>query len=246
MEVLIFPTTTVLDIEPIPIDKFYYSLVPRTNFSIEENQAYLTSVLIQIAKYDRNTFNDLYSLNHFHSIFSSKDPIKNLRNNFIINRIIPDIDSIPTDELGELLKYNIDYYSLMDIFGKDTDLGESKRKTFSAVLLFNGEYFGHINCWINRFDDISAQGIRTSIYNSLTNKIKGVSYVLIDALIKYAKVKDLDSVMIVQPLPVMMYVLKKYGFKPISFDNQSLNYIFDTKKSIRKIDPPGPYILTIL
>jgi len=256
MEVLVLPNSIASDITSIPIDKLYYSLIPKIGIDAKLNQEYLTAVFLQIIQYERYTFELLATINKKVGVrqLYGRDKISLLdeaRKNYVLKRVIPDIEIISNDELVSRLNFQLDYYALNDIFGKDSDVNnkhydddDEPVDTFSVILLVNGEYMTHTNCWIDNKSTISMQGIRTSMFNTLSsNSVKGTSYIVVDALITYARAKKFHNVLVIEPLLAMKHVLEKCGFHPI-LQYHTINYIFKTSRDPNILG--SHYILTIL
>lgn len=109
----------------------------------------------------------------------------------------------------------------MVYIGIDKEFLFGKTKTYVFILTYQSKYYGHIYGW-KVGDRFKVIGIRTSILNLLNKSLKGVSLMLIDSIINFAKSFEVDDVFVIEPIGTMPEILKKYGFK-LSFNG---NYIF--------------------
>jgi len=109
----------------------------------------------------------------------------------------------------------------MDLFYRDisaTSQFNFDSKTYANVLIYDGEYYGHIYSWTTpKSPDICfAIGIRARVdFQSLkgTNKaLPNISYYLLEALRRFACCKGCKRIVIPRPFPIMQHILSKLQF----------------------------------
>ena len=206
-----------LELDIISIDTLY------ENISRLDSSSELQNYIAQIAEYEKNTYylmEELYSylsvLDSFVSpskeegeeAFQIRRLFHNFNNNYLFKRL-----NLKSNEIPSLKKEFND--NLYDIYSLDRILTHPKAKeNYILIVTSEDQYLGHIYAWRdyneNRF---YAQGIRTSLSNLIEKKYKGISYIIVDALISFAHKNGVEHVRIIEPFDIMVHVLEKYGFK---------------------------------
>jgi hypothetical protein len=90
-----------------------------------------------------------------------------------------------------------------------------------VVVLDQGKYVGHVNCWIaiskNGNRSVSMQGIYSSLFEQLSRKCtkmpKGVAKLLINAISQWGLENRCDWYLVPTPIGLMPGILRKMGFK---------------------------------
>lgn len=158
------------------------------------------------------------------------------------------------DILAEKFMRRIEDYT--EVYSRDQDAFEQFNfnvELNAIVLTYNGEYYGHIYCWISPIEKIVlAMGIRNRVDNIFlkgTDKyLPDVSGYLLEGVRNFALSNGIDQMIIVTPLPIMRNILSDLGFKmefisskiigqSISPDNCSGFYCFtqSTNKVLKSI-----------
>lgn len=165
------------------------------------------------------------------SIISIRDiipPRTNFKTNFILNDFISYFDPNGKNDPLNVLKMEISEgtmrnvralkQTVLSLDGRYAEPGYEDPK--AHILTLDGRYLGHVYSWTNS-PRIDVQGIRTSVWNIL-EQVKGFGYkgiapILIDSAVQLARVSDCPRTAVVEPYPVMITILERYGFKPDYF-----------------------------
>lgn len=139
--------------------------------------------------------------------------------------------------------------SLQDVFKRDEnffrdiDIG-SKSNKIAVVLLYNEKYMGHIYGWQDEIDYpfFTYIGIRTSIENLLNREVKGISTLLVRAIVRFTEKFDMDRIEINQPIGEMPRLLKSMGFHYSSFNE---TYVFNISEGKLDTNDERPFILMV-
>lgn len=158
-----------------------------------------------------------------------------LRNDITLNRLLEDLDINPTDdELKNILTVK-EKDAYFDVLGKDSGFlkppsgltEEEKIPNIRANVIVDsmtGKYIGHIYSWHTASTGtLDVQGIRTSIINTINRKFghiqyKGVSPIILDSLLKLARLLNLEVVGIIDPIGPMPDILRNLGFRQMPDD----------------------------
>lgn len=128
------------------------------------------------------------------------------------------------DKCDKFLK-TIDSY--MDIFARDNEALEQykfKNQIYAIVLLYNNEYYGHIYTWIS-YKRTFAIGIRARVDNLFLpdeNKLKNISYYLLEGVRNFSITMKTKSYNIVNPLPIMRDILSNLNFERLKYQKNEI------------------------
>lgn len=106
-----------------------------------------------------------------------------------------------------------------DVFNRDTNVFNQENwtvTTYAIVVLYKGQYFGHIYAWISPLYPLMclAMGIRGRV-DSVFQKdtLQNTSNYLLEGVRRFAIAKGCYWMTITKPLPVMVNILSKLGFE---------------------------------
>ena len=111
---------------------------------------------------------------------------------------------------------------MIDITNRDRDILNQKTwnvTTYAIVVLYKGEYFGHIYAWLSPIDPslCFAMGIRgraDSVFRE--DDLRNVSHYLLEGVRRFAKAKGCRTMVITHPLDVMRPILGRLNFRVTS------------------------------
>lgn len=161
------------------------------------------------------------------SIIGIRDKIPP-RENFILNDFISHFDPNGKNDSLTVLKTQISENTMINVRAlKQTVLSLDGRYIEPDyedpkvhILTLDGRYLGHVYSWANS-PRIDVQGIRTSVWNILAQVkgfgYKGIAPILIDSAVQLARILNYPRTAVVEPYPVMITILERYGFKPDYF-----------------------------
>lgn len=135
----------------------------------------------------------------------------NIGNNYVLN-MLGDIDF---KKDAERLYKNVEEFT--DVYEKDMELNNEGKYVF--ILSYKSRYLAHVY-----YEEGGGLiGIRMSLYNYLSDlhglkDHKQIGYILLDAFVKFGRKIGMKTVNIEQPIGVMRYISKKFGFIDDSFN----------------------------
>lgn len=210
-----------------PFHEFPHDIDALTLFSETELNVWLKSIYLIEEDISKN----YESLRDGKFVWKKDEAVNNLHNNITLNKLFDDLDVDPTDEKLKNLLTEEEKDSYFDVLGKDSGFlfpipieWEIKQLTNLRANVIvdsiSGKYVGHIYSWFEKkgfSESLYAQGIRTSLLNTISRKFghiqhKGISPILIDSLLKLARLLNLRLVTVVDPIGPMPGILKKLRF----------------------------------
>lgn len=207
---------------------------------LQTDPSVIQRYLYDIIMYERETIKLIDHIDSWRTVAMST-----VRGNFILNEFLDDlgVSEISQKELGSLIgKYMSPSVrrSINTLLGIDSGFIEDDyiKNPMCSIISVNGHYIGHVYAW-PRSNRLEVQGIRTSILNVLRKSTgkntPGIAPVLIDSIVRVAKMKNYSYVVVLEPYEVMKPVLKEYGFKLF---NMRGDYVFKalepTSKEVRE------------
>ena len=106
-----------------------------------------------------------------------------------------------------------------DTLSRDQDVFNQKDwdvRTYAIVLLYKGEYFGHIYAWLSpsKPPRCFAMGIRGRVDSVFReDQLQNVSAYLFEGVRKFALAKGCQAMTVTKPLRIMEAILKRMGFE---------------------------------
>lgn len=180
--------------------------------------------LDDVKSLDCNTIVELFYLILLHEHYIAKELYKKYVNPIDYSKYMSSKDAVSENMLHDISQCTeIDDDALrtliLDLYPFRDDhyaFNPYKNMQYTAIVLLdnNGIYAGHIYAWpSNVFSNcMSAQGIRTSLYNPSRKTIKQVSEKLMNGLTQFALENGCNYLQIISPTPNMLKILLRLGF----------------------------------
>ena len=179
------------------------------------------------------------------AITTSKGLIEDVKNLYLKERLGDWRESILTnptlkDFYGRIVagdEFNLNYYALADVYMQDELTFEDlniRINPSALILTLDGFYIGHIYTWLEG-NSVQAIGIRSSIRNLLNRKVKGITAIIIHALISLSQQMNLDKITVIYPIGLVPKLLQQYGFQIDTLGD----YVLHTPFSNVKIETPN-------
>jgi hypothetical protein len=190
----------------------------------------------RIVKSNTCIYEDDEDPNMAHIKFPMGDIETELKNNYIIRELIPNIATLTFEEIKSRLKPLLEFVEnnckyLGDVYDKDIDYLIGRYAMLKIVVLTdeNGNYLGHIYQNISEDDEYASFiGIRSSLLNIAKRLyemkyVSNISYYLLDSSINMLKIIEREKLgaRLEHPIGSMIAISVKYGFDE--------NYQFDLK-----------------
>lgn len=233
MKVLVFETMTVDgDLYTNP-----YTIDPETLKTCEELNLWLKSIYI----IESNLLELLGQVRW--SAFMSYDIPKSELDNSLFGFLFEDKDREEIRKLYDVLSHS----GYGDVFGKDRVFLSGRSKGYAHVLVKDGRYLGHVYSWLEG-KSLAVQGIRTSLINFIYRYFKldaeyGVAKYIIASTLSLAREKNLDLVIVIEPIKKMPEILTKLGFRVFEL-MPGIRYYYISSTAIIETDNDFQVLIT--
>ena len=144
-----------------------------------------------------------------------------------IFRIVTDYYTTSEKKTVQCEKFFKQFTGHVDVLERDQEVFNQTDwnvTTYAIVLLYKGEYFGHIYTWLSPIDSTTcfAMGIRGRVDSVFrTDKLQNVASYLLEGVRRFALAKGARSIIITHPLDVMRVILLRLGFTMTLSENKS-------------------------
>lgn len=116
----------------------------------------------------------------------------------------------------------------MDVISRDSDIFNQRNWnviTHAIVVLYKGEYFGHIYVWISPTDPtiVCVQGIRNRVDSVfIKDSLRDIAHYLFEGVRAFALANNCTTIIVVSPLPIMKRILRNWGFGAKTLTGQTI------------------------
>ena len=144
-----------------------------------------------------------------------------------IFRIVTDYYTTAEKKTLQCQKFFKQFAGHVDVLERDQEVFNQTTwnvTTYAIVLLYKGEYFGHIYAWLSPTDSTTcfAMGIRGRVDSVFReDKLQNVASYLLEGVRRFALAKRASSIIITHPLPIMQIILSQLGFTMTLSANKS-------------------------
>jgi hypothetical protein len=126
----------------------------------------------------------------------------------------------------QCVKFNHIRSESLDVFTRDREAmlqNGFNVRTHAVVLIYRGEYYGHIYTWISpvNVDMCFAMGIRARVDNlflDANRRLMNISHILLEGVRRFALGMGCTSISVPRPFPVMENILEQLGFEAETID----------------------------
>lgn len=142
------------------------------------------------------------------------------------DQIVKDYYRSPEQKAEQCAKFLARLKGLFDVFERDQEVFNQTNwnvQTYAIVVLYKGEYFGHIYTWISPVEKwiCFAMGIRGRVDSVFSkDNLQNLSGYLLEGARRFALAKGCRAIVVTHPLDVMKSILTKMGFLPFTLEKQ--------------------------
>lgn len=125
----------------------------------------------------------------------------------------------PEQKAEQCKKFLQRFHGLVDVLERDQDVFNQRTwnvQTYAIVVLYKGEYFGHIYTWVSPVDPslCFAMGIRGRVDSVfIEDNLQNLSHYLLEGVRRFALAKGCSSIVVTHPLDTMKSILTRLGFR---------------------------------